>query len=826
MVSILMSRPFGLRLRVAMAMALTVGGALLWSGFDAPVHAAVRSKAVIAAIKRGADFLLSQQNSRKMWETGTYGGKEIFKRDSHGRLILKKGQPQLANMFNDYGGETALATEALLDVGQSLHLPQLNIYSPKMRAAINFLVKVNPTGTYAASFQANAMALLPPKARYRRVLDKDAWYLLKTIHSDGAYHYTMPPPWPARPAYMPGNWDNSNTQYGVLGMWACAHAGLEIPAWYWRLARMHWVNTQYPNGAWVYTGTKPHPALVPNPPPGPSGFVTMTPAGVASLFICDEYILQRPTLRPTVDRSILMGLAWLDKNFSATNTNLYGLYGDERVALASGIQTFGGHNWYNAVAAQLVNNGGATGTWGFDGNVIGTAYALLTLDRGLNAVVINKLQYTKSFFGDWNARQRDVANFTSWLTRTYETPLNWQVVDINAPISDWLNAPIVLITGRKNPHFTKAQIAKLREYVQDGGLVLCSPDGRSGRFRDAMLQAGREVVHNRYKAKICSPKGYLYTTLPERHHPRFHRFMAISNGIRYLWIVSPIDLGAIWQAHQFSRRDYWSIPANIYYYAIGKGALSNRLQSLVVAPAAHAPTQAVTMARLQYAGNWNPEPGAWPRMAKIAAAEFKTQVTIKNEAINSKLDPAKYPLAQMTGTGAFKLTAKQIVDLRGYLLHGGMLFADAGGGKPAFTNAFVNLATALFPKALLNTIPLNSSLYTGNFPEGQKAQVVAYRKFYNYQHTHSHKHPQMLGIRVGGRWVIVYSPQDITSGLLGTNTWGISGYTPASAQALARNVLCYTIHQAALRVKKKKGPAATPKPSPAKVPPAPAIPAK
>ena len=437
-------------------------------------------------------------------------------------------------------------------------------------------------------------------------------------------------------------------------------------------------------------------------------------------------------------------------------------------------------------------------------------------------MVINKLQYTKSFFGDWNARQRDVANFTSWLTRTYETPLNWQVVAINSPISDWLNAPIVLITGRKNPHFTKAQIAKLREYVQDGGLVLCSPDGRSGRFRDAMLKYGQEVVHNRYKAKICSPKGYLYTTLPERHQPRFHRFMAISNGIRYLWIVSPIDLGAIWQAHQFSRRDYWSIPANIYYYAIGKGALSNRLQSLVVRPAAHAPIQAVTMARLKYKGNWNPEPGAWPRMAKIAATEFQTQVKIENVAISSKLDPAQCPLVQMTGTGAFQLTAKQIVDLRSYLLHGGMLFADAGGGKPAFTNAFVNTVTALFPHALLNNIPLKASLYTGSFPEGHKAQVVTYRKFYNYQHAHARKYPQMLGVRLGGRWVIVYSPQDITSGLLGTNTWGISGYTPASAQALARNVLCYTIHQQVLRAKQKKKSAALQKHPGAKLPPAPA----
>ena len=34
-----------------------------------------------------------------------------------------------------YGAESALSTEALLYVGQSLHLPELNIFTPKMRAA-------------------------------------------------------------------------------------------------------------------------------------------------------------------------------------------------------------------------------------------------------------------------------------------------------------------------------------------------------------------------------------------------------------------------------------------------------------------------------------------------------------------------------------------------------------------------------------------------------------------------------------------------------------------------------------------------------------------
>jgi hypothetical protein len=38
---------------------------------------------------------------------------------------------------------------------------------------------------------------------------------------------------------------------------------------------------------------------------------------------------------------------------------------------------------------------------------------------------------------------------------------------------------------------------------------------------------------------------------------------------------------------------------------------------------------------------------------------------------------------------------------------------------------------------------------------------------------------------------ILYSGEDITSGLLGTNTYGILGYSPNAAANLARNLLLY-----------------------------------
>ena len=42
-----------------------------------------------------------------------------------------------------------------------------------------------------------------------------------------------------------------------------------------------------------------------------------------------------------------------------------------------------------------------------------------------------------------------------------------------------------------------------------------------------------------------------------------------------------------------------------------------------------------------------------------------------------------------------------------------------------------------------------------------------------------------------GRVGVLCSEEDVTSGLLGTDTWGISGYMPASAVKLARDIVLF-----------------------------------
>lgn len=735
------------------------------------------SKTIISAIKNGVNFLLSKERGGTAWErTGS--------------------SPW---WVNDVGGKTAIATEALLDVEQTLHMRRLNIFKQSMQNAIHYLISHRYPTTYYASFTANALALLPPKRAYRAELRWTELYLLSAMGRTGGYGYAAGP---QQKIYTknPWAWDNSNSQYGILGLWACAHAGFSVPWRYWFHGAFHWRRKQRMDGTWGYgpfAGTGVAHT-------GPFGRApTFTPAGVASLLICDEFMSAREvSSRPRPDENVVRGLKWINQNFNSSMRDQYKMYCYERVGLASGLTTFAGHNWYNDFARTITAPGSQQGggfwwcnpdlnnPWwsnGYESQIVGTAYSLLLLDRGLNPIFMSKLQYTKHYYGAWNIRPRDLANATSYITDHTEAPLSWQVVNINSPLAQWLNSPILFISGKTDPKFSAAQIDKLRRYVDAGGMIFCSPVGYSQKFRLAMIKYAQEIVKHRYEVHRLSAKSELYSMQPwfHMHYP----LLGISNGVRYLWVMSPGDISSVWQRRAFSNRVCWELPINLYLYCTGKGYLGTRLSTLSVTAPTEPASYRLNMALLKYAGNWNPEPGAWKRFVKLAAADFQTDITLSSVQTHS-LHVHHQKLVHLTGTGNFTFSSAQITAIRRYLNQGGTLFADAAGGHTAFVDSFNALAQKLYPHTPMVRINASSSLYTGNLPGGQKITRVVYRKYFTVHHGFKSK-PRLLGIRKDHRWVVVFSPEDITSGLLGTNTWGIDGYAPKSAVALARNITLY-----------------------------------
>ena len=94
--------------------------------------------------------------------------------------------------------------------------------------------------------------------------------------------------------------------------------------------------------------------------------------------------------------------------------------------------------------------------------------------------MMNKVIYetaSKQQVDPWNERPRDVANLSKWMGKqSLEGYLNWQIVNLNVPVADLHDAPIMYISGSEDLALSNQDIDKLRLFVEQGGMILGNAD--------------------------------------------------------------------------------------------------------------------------------------------------------------------------------------------------------------------------------------------------------------------------------------------------------------------------------------------------------------
>ena len=332
-------------------------------------HTAVTDDDIGRGIGLGVDYLLTQLSRPNVGDPGRRG--EVMAQ-----------------------GEDVIAIYALLQCGLSIHDPRLNIQGPTIKRLLDVLKSMTLEGhpaTYTRALRSTALALLN-RPEDQVVLRGDAEWLIRSV-ADGAYTYGDRSPTPRR-IQVP--WDNSNSQYGLLGVWSAAEAGVPVSPDYWDQVRQHWERTELGDGEWYYSPNSMAPRY------------SMTLAGIASLLVCDDYLnAAQHGLKvglPPYDAPLAGGLKWLETGDNCLPTDHepypgYSHYGLERVGLASGYRFFGTHDWYPELARDTLHGQYLDGSWG---NLEESAYRLLFLARGRHPVMMNKLR----FDGAWANRPR------------------------------------------------------------------------------------------------------------------------------------------------------------------------------------------------------------------------------------------------------------------------------------------------------------------------------------------------------------------------------------------------------------------------------------
>ena len=754
-----------------MARGFLAAWVVVW--FLCPIAArAATPQEVDATVKRAVDWLYSQQKD------GTWERKPA-------RDPALKGQDVAGGQW---GGETALATYALLAAGES---PQ----DERLAKAIEFLKKAELVGVYALALRAQVYLLLPSTPELKGLVVKDANTLKKFLKTkgdaSGFFDYTDT---------ATRSYSHSRGNYGVLGLWALEQAGVEIPIETWKIIEKGWISHQDASGGWTYQLKSAHPLT-----PG------MTAAGVASLFITQDYVNPGRGLNctpspqsPAIDK----GLAWLVANFSKVATNeeydrdwpFPTIYAVERVGVASGLKYFGNIDWYQHGADWLIkkqNKNGSFAEKSKSGDVSDTAFGVLFLARGRAPIVINKLDYSagapEGAKVGWNVRPRDVARVVRWVGKSVERELQWQIVNLAAPAEELSDAPILYLAGKDEWTPTDEGKAKLKQFVESGGMLLVNADCMGKGFVASTRKLGTDLF-----------PGYEFRELPADHpiytEQQFHRekwktkpaILGLSNGVRELMLVVPqADPAKAWQLGTVGgREEMWQLASNIILYAVDKRGLRARGEThLVKRDDKKKPDKTVSLARLEYAGNWDPEPGGWVRMANLMHnAGIDLQV---KAAKPTGLGDAK--IVHITGTKSITIDAAGQVALKGVIDKGGTIVIDAAGGSSEFA-ASVEKLLPLLAKEPLKPVPAADALYSAG---GQKLEGAKFRD-YAQRVVGSAKDPKLQGVERNGRWIILYSREDLSAGLVGQAVDGIVGYDPATSTAIMSRI----IHYAAAPAKK------------------------
>jgi hypothetical protein len=692
------------------------------------------------------------------------------------------------------GGYTALAALTLLAAGAD------PAGDDQLKKALDYLAKLEPNDTYVRGVRANvweyALRKAPGDKRFTALLKADYDWLIKALGDKTGWRYVM----------ESTDWDNSCTQYGVLGVWAAARGGIEPGDKFWEKMSKHFRGCQNADGGWGYTT-------------GSGSTPNMATAGLASLFLVFDmhhgksfYSRKNPRTfaegdAAAVIKSLDRGMTWLGSIAGSKNDGYY-LYGVERAGVASGRKYFGRDDWFAGGAMAVLSTQQADGSipLGSWGHVPNTCFCTLFLIYGGAPVAFNKLEYGAKEGADaqdWNLNPRDLANVSKELWTAYERPLNWQTVSIAAEQKE-IEAPILFISGSKAARFNEEEMVKLREYTLRGGTILAEASDHSEAFARSMEELCRQMYppedYPDYKLRPL-PEGHgIYTVIPQVWKER-PKLRGMSDGARTFFVLSEGYLSADWQMNR-TESDAFKLATNLLFYATDLNSLEGKFASILPETEPAKPRKAVVeVARVRHSGDaehprdWDAANMCWRSYASYAKHVTGCELKETRPVTLGKDDLASARLLHITGQRALKLTAAEREALKRYVAGGGTVLVDAFVGADGFATPARRELEATFGK--LAPLPADHVLAQGLFDGGVDiTDRIAFKlpaRQLLRRRGEDARSQKLLVAMVDKRPAVIFSEFDLSAALTGIESYQSVGYKPASARKIVGNVLAYVM---------------------------------
>ena len=265
------------------------------------------------------------------------------------------------------------------------------------------------------------------------------------------------------------------------------------------------------------------------------------------------------------------------------------------------------------------------------------------------------------------------------------------------------------------------------------------------------------------------------------------------------------DVGARRDQGQGQRA--FRLGANVIAYATGLEKPRDKGDLVKVADQEPPPVQRgfLEAAQLQHGGEWHPAPKAMQDLMTEARAAG-LDVVVKSKAVDDGVNPTspdvtRYRFLYMHGRGAFSYQPTELEHLRFDLTeNGALLFADACCGNKEFDASFRKFVDEIWPdgkdKPKLQPIPPDDELFSAELNGKRIDKVMCRRETADGKGVESEFHsvaPALEGVKINGRWVVIYSRYDVGCALEKHTSSDCLGHDHQSALRLAAAAVLYEL---------------------------------
>jgi hypothetical protein len=303
---------------------------------------------------------------------------------------------------------------------------------------------------------------------------------------------------------------------------------------------------------------------------------------------------------------------------------------------------------------------------------------------------------------------------------------------------------------------------------------------------------------------------------------QFAGLEGLEKGCRTVVVFSPKPLAGYWEEQRFMPKPgkapakpgdplhrgemSYKLAGNVIAYATGLELPKPKLTvTKIYDPKSDVgPTRGVfKVAQLKtLGGDSEPAPAAMRNLMSHLREKTGLDVSLKKESLFPGDDPLfNFKFMYLHGRKPFLLEGDSLESVKSNLQTGGLLFADAGcngfDSWKKFDASFRETCKKLFPENPLQVIPANDPLLGAKMNGGAAIGSVRCRREQpdgkGPEAEMRSYAPYLEGVKVDGRWVIVYSKYDIGCALEGHKASDCMGHDRESALKIGSAVVLYSL---------------------------------